>query len=396
MIESILIFARSTPHHRTGGMETVAWSLATQWARSVGDVRIVTTAIPAARAPFTEDGVRVVPLSGTRPGDYSAAWWDGSRTYWSSVDAAPDVVLSVSAGAYSVVQERKRHPGTPFVMQAHGTSAMEIGSKLRAHDLRSLATAPKNVLGLVRDIARYRDFDRIVAVGDKVAESLAARPQSWAVPAERIRLIPNGVRAGDHGFDARSRAEVRGALGIDDLTSVVACVGRLHVQKRVDRALRAAAALRDRGHADRFAFLIVGDGPDQDRLRDLARELGLQDTVRFVGRVRPDDVRGYHAAADVALLTTARLEVGLPMVALEALACGLPCVVPTGSYGSPALDPVLHQADPADPGRLADLLHEVTRVRGPRTSLLPAEFTLERCAESYLATFGDLVSAARP
>jgi len=389
MIESILIFARATPHHGTGGMETMAWSLAAQWARTVGDVRIVTTAIPSARAPFTEDGVRVVPLDGTRPGGYSAAWWDGSRRYWSSLDAAPGVVLSVSAGAYSVVRERSRHPETPFVMQAHGTSAMEIGSKLRAHNPRSLATAPKNMLGLARDLARYRDFDRIVAVGDKVAESLAARPQSWSLPAERIRLIRNGVRAEDHGFDARGRAEVRAALGIDEHTSVVACVGRLHVQKRVDRALRAAAAARDRG--DRFAFLVVGDGPDAGRLRDLARELRLEDTVRFVGRVHRDDVRRYYAAADVALLTTARLE-GLPMAVLEALACGLPCVVPSGALGSPALDSVVHQVDPADPGRIAGLLHEVTRVRGSRTSLLPAEFTLERCAGSYLAAFEDLGS----
>lgn len=395
MIESILIFSRATPHHHAGGMETLAWSLAARWARSVEDVRIVTTGIPGAGAPFAEDGVRVVPLPGTRPGRYSAAWWDGARRYWSSLEASPTVVLSVSAGAYSVVRERSRHPRTRFVMQAHGTSAMEIGSKLRAGDLRSLATAPRNALGLVRDLRRYRQFDRIVAVGDPVVESLAARPQSWAVPADRVRLIHNGVRAEDHAFDPRSRAEIRRALGIDDRRSVVGCVGRLHVQKRLDRALRAAAVLRDRGHADRFTFLIVGDGPDAGRLRNLADELRLGDMVRFVGRVDRGDVRRYGAAADVALLTTARRE-GLPMAVLEALACGLPCVVPSGSVGSAALNRVLRAVDPTDHGALADALHGATRARGPRASRLPAEFTLDRCAGGYLATFGDLVPAAGP
>jgi len=372
----------------------MAWSLAAQWAGSVAEVQVVTTAIPAAAAPFTEDGVRVIPLAGTRSGDYSAAWWQGSRAYWSSLDTAPDVVLSVSAGAYRVVQDRSRHPRTPFVLQAHGTSAMEIGSKLCAHDLRSLATAPKNVLGLLRDIARYKDFDRIVAVGDKVAESLTAKPQTFAVPPERVRLIPNGVRAADHAFDASSRARIRSELGIAEHVTVVGCVGRLHVQKRVDRALRAAAVLRDRGHADRFVFLVVGDGPDEARLRGVAGELRLGEMVRFVGRIRRDDVRGFHSAADAALLTTARLE-GLPMTGLEALACGLPCVVPIGAFGTPALERVMHPVDPADPGRVADVLDAVTLDGRPRASRLPAEFTLEHCADSYLATFDDLAAAAR-
>lgn len=394
MIDSILIFARSTPHHHTGGMETMAWSLASELARSVSDVRFVTTAIPGVNAPFIEDSVQVVPLAGARPGRYSGAWWAESRRYWSTLDTAPGAVLSVSAGAYSVVQAKARHPRTPFVLQAHGTSAMEIGSKLRAHDLRSLATAPKNVLSLVRDVARYRDFDRIVAVGEKVVESLVARPYSAAVPAERVSLIHNGVRTEDHDFDPDARAEIRSALGLGDGVTVVGCVGRLHVQKRLDRALRAAAALRARGQADRFVFLVVGDGPDERRLRDMAREFGLGDMIRFVGRVDRDDVRRYYAAADLSLLTTARLE-GLPMAVLEALACGLPCVVPAGSLGSRALDSVLHQVDAADPEQLAGVLQRVAAGRGARASLLPAGFTLEQCAKNYLALFADLVPVAQ-
>ncbi|WP_213450966.1 glycosyltransferase family 4 protein [Rhizomonospora bruguierae] len=395
MIESILIYSRATPHHHTGGMETLAWSLAVEWARSVREVCVVTTVLPGTEAPFTEDGVRVVPLAGTRPGAYSAGWWEASRRYWSALAEAPGVVLSVSAGAYSVVRDRERHPGTPFVMQAHGTSTMEIGSKLRAANPRSLATTPKNALGLLRDAARYRDFDRIVAVGDNVVRSLAAAPLRWSVPAERVQLIHNGVRVEERAFDPAGRAEIRRALGIAEATAVVACVGRVHVQKRLDRVLRAAATLRDRGHAADYAFLIVGDGPDESRLRGLARDLRLGEMVRFVGRVHRDDVRRYYSAADVALLTTARMEVGLPMAGLEALACGLPCVVPAGSLGSETLARVMRQVDPADPGLVAEALRDATRKRASRESLLPAQFTLAHCARGYLAAFEDLAPAAR-
>ncbi|MEE6263827.1 glycosyltransferase family 4 protein [Plantactinospora sonchi] len=390
MIESILIFSRATPFHHTGGMETLAWSLATELARTVPAVRVVTTGIPDRSGAFSADGVEVVPLSATRPGRYSPAWWRRSRDYWNSLPAPPSAVLSVSAGGYAVIRARSRHPWTPFVLQAHGTSMMEIGSKLRARDLRSLATAPKNAAWLVRDLVRYRDFDRIVAVGARVAESLVASPQRWSVRPDRVALIPNGVRPADHGFDLPARRAVRTELGIGDRVTVVGCVGRLHVQKRLDRALRAAAVLRDRGAGERYRFLLVGDGPDESRLRGLVHDLRLAEMVTFVGRVPPDGVRSYYAAADIALLTTARLEVGLPMAILEALASGLPCVVPTGAAGPAALDPVLHEVDPGDAGRLAEVLTGVPRPDGGRPSLLPAELTLDHCAGSYLSLLEEL------
>ncbi|MFG3701484.1 glycosyltransferase family 4 protein [Micromonospora sp. NPDC047620] len=394
MIESILIFSRSTPHHHTGGMETLAWRLAAEWAKAVPEVRIVTTSIPGRSEPFTEDGVVVTPLGGTRPGRYSRAWWDESRAHWRSLTAAPSLVFSVSAGAYSVVRERARHPETPFVLQVHGTSVMELGSKLRAPTARSLAGTPKNALSLVRDLARYRDFDRLVAVGENVVESLAARPQNWSATPDKVRLIPNGVRAEDHAFDVEARRRIRRLLGFDEETVVVGCVGRLHVQKRVDRALYAAAALRDRGLGGRFRFLVVGDGPDGGRLRGLARKLQLEDMVLFTGRVDADDVRDYYSATDVSLLTTARLE-GLPMAVLEALACGLPCVVTAGSIRSEALNRVLHEVDPTDTGALADVVQKVTRERAPRTNLLPPNFLLDQCARDYLTDFAHLIALSR-
>ncbi|GAA2188543.1 hypothetical protein GCM10009848_29960 [Micromonospora lupini] len=394
MIGSILIHSRSTPHHHTGGMETLAWRLAAEWARNVPRVHMVTTAIPGRTGAFTEDGIQVTPLARTRPGRYSRAWWEESRAHWAAIGTPPGVVFSVSAGSYSVVRERALHPHTPFVLQAHGTSAMELGSKLRAPTARSLAGTPKNALSLVRDLARYRDFDRLIAVGDNVVESLTAAPQNWSATPDKIRLIPNGVRAEDHAFDGAARDRIRRALGIDDATVLVCCVGRLHVQKRVDRALQAAAALRDRGLGDRFRFLMVGDGPDDGRLRGLVRKLQLEKMVVFTGRVDADAVPDYYSAADVSLLTTARLE-GLPMAVLEALASGLPCVVTAGSIRSEALSRVMHEVDTSNSDALADVVLKVTADRAPRENLLPPAFLLDQCARDYLADFAHLITQRR-
>lgn len=392
MTGSILVFSRATPHHHSGGMEEISWRLAARWAELGRGVRLITTALPGAGGPFRDAGVEVVPLSGTASGRYSRAWWEASRRYFAGLDAPPSVVLSVSSAAYAAIRERARHPRTPFVMQAHGTSAMEIRSKLRARRLRYAATAPKNALWLVRDLARYRDFDRIVAVGDRVYDSLVAKPQSWAVAADRIRLIRNGVRADDHAFDPAARERIRAEHGIGPDTVVVACVGRLHVQKRVDRALRAAAALRASG---RFRFLLVGDGPDERRLRDLAAELGVAEMVVFTGRADRDGVRAYNSAADVALLTTARLEVGLPLAVLESLANGLPCVLPASFVAPGAGGDDLHPVDAGDPSAVAAALAAAGAGARATTSRLPAELTLDHCARAYLDLFDELAPVGR-
>ena len=264
------------------------------------------------------------------------------------------------------------------------------------HDPRSIAGVPKNAAWLLRDLVRYRDFDRVVAVGDRVDESLRAAPQRWSVPADRLRLIPNGVPAEGQAFDSESRSAIRSGLGFADDTTVVACVGRLHVQKRLDRALRAAAVLRERGHGGRIRFLFVGDGPDEGRLRALAEDLGLSDEVRFVGRLDAAQVRRYYSASDISLLTTARRE-GLPMAVLEALAAGLPCVVSRGAIGGRGLADVLVEVDTGDAEQLAAALTELAARVGPltpsgtRPSRLPAEYHLGHCARAYLAVFDDVV-----
>ncbi|BCB84182.1 glycosyltransferase [Phytohabitans suffuscus] len=392
MTGSILVFSRATPHHHAGGMEEVSWGLAAEWARLGRDVRLVTTAIPGRDGPFSDAGVEVLPLSGTASGRYSRAWWDASRRYWAGLATPPSVVLSVSSAAYAAVRDRYRHPHTPFVMQAHGTSAMEILSKLRVPSVRYAATAPKNALWLVRDLARYRDFDRIVAVGDRVYDSLVAKPQRWSVGGDRIRLIRNGVRAESQAFDPAARERIRAELGIGPEVVAVACVGRLHVQKRMDRALRAAAAL---GERERYRFLLVGDGPDEQRLRGLANDLGVAEMVHFTGRADRDRVRGYHSAADVALVTTARLEVGLPLVVLEALASGLPCVVPASFVAPGAAGDGLHPVDAGDTAAVAAALTARAAGPGTRASLLPAELTLEHCARAYLDLFGEVAPVGR-
>ncbi|HVS84894.1 MAG TPA: glycosyltransferase family 4 protein [Gaiellaceae bacterium] len=99
-----------------------------------------------------------------------------------------------------------------------------------------------------------------------------------------------------------------------------------------DRVIRALAELRGEGVESQY--LIVGDGPDRPRLEALAAELGLKDAVLFAGNVEDDLLPDVYLLSDVFVLasgmkteTGARwFGEGVPLVVIEAQACGKPAI----------------------------------------------------------------------
>lgn len=107
-------------------------------------------------------------------------------------------------------------------------------------------------------------------------------------------------------------------------------VGRLVPYKgahHVIRAFAGSARLRERAEV-----VIVGDGPERGRLEALAGELGVAEKVRFTGALPQAEVAEMFRRSSVFAFPSIR-EFGGAVV-MEALACGLPCVV--ADYGGPA------------------------------------------------------------
>lgn len=99
-------------------------------------------------------------------------------------------------------------------------------------------------------------------------------------------------------------------------------VSRLALWKHVDRAIRAFADYIHRGKQGRL--IIVGDGEEREKLKDLARSLNAADKITFVGAVKHERVYDYMMAADIFLSFYDLSNVGNPL--LEAMTLGL-CVV---------------------------------------------------------------------
>ena len=131
------------------------------------------------------------------------------------------------------------------------------------------------------------------------------------------------------GFTPAEATELRGALGLAPDDFVVITVGRLVPVKNQRLLLAAVAQLREA--VPRLRVIFAGDGPELPALRRYARELEVDDRVRFLGR--RDDVANLLFASDVCALTST--SEGLPYALLEAAAASTPIVsTRVGSIGS--------------------------------------------------------------
>ena len=108
---------------------------------------------------------------------------------------------------------------------------------------------------------------------------------------------------------------------IGDDTVVIGSIGSLIKRKANDHLLRAAAQLRKSTQVP-FLIVLVGEGPEQKPLEDLARQLGLSEQVIFAGFQQTPLAWG--AAMDIVVLASAKE--GLPRVLLEAMLLGKPAI----------------------------------------------------------------------
>ncbi|MDN4174401.1 glycosyltransferase [Nocardioides sp. SOB77] len=255
-------------------------------------------------------------------------WWSATRGPGRSVlrettelrrilaEVDPDVVHLHSAKA-GLAGRLALRGSRPTIFQPHAWSFLAVEGPVR-----------RASLAWERLAARWTH--RLVCVSE--AERIAGVEAGIEVPT---RVLPNGVdllRLGVQG--PQERLAARAGLGLPDVPTVV-CVGRLTRQKGQDALLDAWPSVRERVPAAQL--VLVGAGPDR---RELERRAADLDGVLLAGG--RTDVPLWLAAADVAVAPS-RWE-GMPLVPLEAMACGR-SVVATAIPG-------IVEAVPDDAGQL--------------------------------------------
>lgn len=159
--------------------------------------------------------------------------------------------------------------------------------------------------------------DAWIAVADSHGKFLS----EWeGFPADRIRVVRNGVDCSVFHPDASQRASVRKEIGIPVDADLIGIVAALRQEKNHLAFVQTAARLRDR-YPDTH-WLIVGDGPERATIEADIAKRGMGDRIHLLG-TRQDTPR-LLAALDV--FTLCSHNEAFPVSILEALACGIPVV----------------------------------------------------------------------
>lgn len=143
--------------------------------------------------------------------------------------------------------------------------------------------------------------------------------QQWHVPAQKIVVSSIGVDMSRFFNDPIIATASRQELGLSGDERVLLVVARLHPEKDVELAIRAARALDDTN----TLLLIVGDGQEREHLERLVQELPGRTRIRFLGLLK--DPRPAISVANLLLQTSRSPNLGT--VVLEAMASSLPVLI---------------------------------------------------------------------
>lgn len=165
--------------------------------------------------------------------------------------------------------------------------------------------------------------EEIAVICDGLKRELTSR----GIPAEKVTVVPNAVPDDMFELAASDKVmEVRARFGLAD-AKIIGFFGSFFEWEGIDLLVRAMpVVLATHPNAK---LLLVGGGRQEQTLRRLAAQDGLEDSVVFAGRINHDDMRSFYGAADVMAyprLAHRLTEMVTPLKPLEAMAQRRPVV----------------------------------------------------------------------
>jgi glycosyltransferase involved in cell wall biosynthesis/GT2 family glycosyltransferase len=218
------------------------------------------------------------------------------------------------------------------------------------------------------------------------------------IPESTLAHIPNGIdvkRCEDH----KAMKDIRKELKIDPNSPIVGMVGSIEERKGIKYLIEAASLVKKEIPDVNFVFVgapLPGNKGYQGKMEKLAEDLGLKDTVKFVGQ--KENVLDYLSAFDIFVLPS--LWEGMSRVILEAMACGKP-VIATSVGGTPEIiesgkSGIL--VPPENSSALLKVIIEALEDKEKLNSLAQAgkkrieeDFSIEKCTNNIEALYKEIL-----
>lgn len=311
-------------------------------------------------------------------------------------ESRPDIVHAHSPVLAGIPALRAaRTAGLPMVYEVRGLwedAAVDLG--------QSREGGPRYRATRALETRLLRRADAVVTLCQAMRQELASR----GVPEESIAVVPNAVDPSRLAPQSARDSQLGDKLALTNRT-VLGFIGSFYRYEGLDLLLEALPIIHER--VPSAAVLLVGGGPEADRLRDEARRLGVEEHVRFTGRVPHAEVGSYYDLVDFLVFPRRSMrltELVTPLKPLEAMAEGR--IVLASSVGGhrelirDGETGFLFQPD--DPAalarRVADAVNspDLARMREVARSFVATERTWPVCAAAYRGAYARATARAAP
>jgi glycosyltransferase involved in cell wall biosynthesis len=263
----------------------------------------------------------------------------------------------------------------PIVAHFHSDVVRPLPPVVRAVYERFLHAFYRRVNCIVVPSPRHIDISKFVP-----SYRHKCRVVPFGISVERFALDEHGCRRVDQLRDGQPS---------------ILFVGRLVHYKGVEFLIRAMADVKAR-------LWIVGTGPLEDSLKQLAKEKGIADRVKFLGHVSDDDLLAYYHACDVFALPSITNQEMFGLVQLEAMACRKPVISTTLPTGVPWVNQhgkTGYTVAPGNPAELAQSIQLLLSSRELREELGAAgrarveeQFSSGKMAEAMLQVYQETLA----
>ncbi len=140
------------------------------------------------------------------------------------------------------------------------------------------------------------------------------------IHAKKVEYVPGvGINTEKFKIIKIDKNEYRNKIGVPSDCVLLASVGELIPRKNHEAMIRVVAELKDKN----IHYWIAGCGIIEEYLKELIRDLGVEDKVHMLGF--RNDIAELYNCSDICCFPS--FQEGLPVAVMEAMACGLPCVV---------------------------------------------------------------------
>ncbi|HEY2033037.1 MAG TPA: glycosyltransferase family 4 protein [Rhizomicrobium sp.] len=193
------------------------------------------------------------------------------------------------------------------------SAAAAAGTKLRIASQRSPGPTFGRAMRVLDEfLGSHGVYGPIICVSQAVKDTFARYPRAYC---ERLSVVNNGI---EWAASTMEKAEARASFGIPDTYPLLAASGRFEPQKNYDLMVRVLAT------TPRIRLAIAGDGRLRAITEALARDLGAEDRIHFLGNLPHTRIKDFLRAADGFVQTS--LFEGQSNSILEAMHEGLPIV----------------------------------------------------------------------